>query len=50
VSKEGAFYSAIDADSEGVEGKYYVRDQDEIINLLGTSLGDLYCEVSPSFT
>jgi uncharacterized protein len=45
TSKEGAFYSAIDADSEGVEGKYYVWDRDEVLNVLGTELGDLYCEV-----
>ena len=27
---QGAFYSALDADSEGVEGKYYVWDKAEI--------------------
>lgn len=32
---EGAFYSAQDADSEGVEGKYYLWDCDEIKDLLG---------------
>uniref|UniRef100_F4C490 Spermatogenesis-associated protein 20-like TRX domain-containing protein n=1 Tax=Sphingobacterium sp. (strain 21) TaxID=743722 RepID=F4C490_SPHS2 len=35
TSAEGAFYSALDADSEGVEGKYYTFQQDEIDNLLG---------------
>ncbi|MDW7690741.1 thioredoxin domain-containing protein [Flammeovirgaceae bacterium SG7u.111] len=35
LSPEGAFYSALDADSEGVEGKFYVWDQDEIEKLLG---------------
>ncbi len=44
TAKEGAFYSAIDADSEGVEGKYYVWDKDEVLNVLGTELGDLFCE------
>ena len=33
-SAEGAFYSAQDADSEGVEGKFYVWAQDEIASLL----------------
>ncbi len=31
----GAFYSALDADSEGVEGKYYVWTEDELKNILG---------------
>jgi uncharacterized protein YyaL (SSP411 family) len=44
TSKEGAFYSAIDADSEGIEGKYYVWDKDEVLNVLGMELGDLFCE------
>ena len=45
TSKEGAFYSAIDADSEGVEGKYYVWDYEEIYDILGRDLGELYVEV-----
>jgi uncharacterized protein len=45
TSKEGAFYSAIDADSEGVEGKYYVWDYKEIYDILGHDLGELYVEV-----
>lgn len=44
-SSEGGFYSAIDADSEGVEGKYYVWDDDEIFNILGEERGDLYASV-----
>ncbi|WP_369801959.1 thioredoxin domain-containing protein [Oceanobacillus sp. Castelsardo] len=45
TSNEGAFYSAIDADSEGVEGKYYVWDYEEIYDILGHDLGELYSEV-----
>ncbi len=44
-SPEGAFYSAIDADSEGEEGKYYVWDYEEIFDVLGEDLGDLYATV-----
>ncbi len=39
TSDEGGFYSAQDADSEGVEGKYYTFSLDEIINILGKETG-----------
>lgn len=39
---EGGYYSAIDADSEGVEGKYYVWSKEEIDSLLGEDT-DVYC-------
>lgn len=36
---QGGFYCAQDADSDGVEGKYYVFDYNEIINILGDDVG-----------
>lgn len=35
LDSSGAFYSSYDADSEGVEGKYYVWSYDEVKNILG---------------
>jgi uncharacterized protein len=40
-SPEGGFYSAEDADSEGVEGKFYVWTESEIREIVGSELGDL---------
>jgi len=40
---QGAFYAALDADSEGVEGKYYVWDAAEIDAVLGED-GPLFKE------
>lgn len=39
TSDEGAFYSSLDADSEGEEGKFYVWTADEIDQLLGDEAG-----------
>lgn len=40
TSPEGGFYSAQDADSEGVEGKYYLFEPLEIIAILGEKAGE----------
>ena len=39
----GGFYSAEDADSEGVEGKFYVWTRAEVLELLGEENGGLFC-------
>ena len=38
-SEAGGYYAAIDADSEGVEGKFYVWEKKEIENILGDDAG-----------
>ena len=42
TSPENGFYSAYDADSEGIEGKYYVWKKSEIKEILGGD-ADLFC-------
>lgn len=42
--KEGGFYSAEDADSEGVEGKFYVWSKREIEEILGEDESKIFCE------
>ncbi len=44
TSPDGGFYSAEDADSEGVEGKFYVWTSDEIIKTLGEKEGKIFCD------
>ena len=40
----GGFHCAEDADSEGVEGKFYVWQRDEIMAVLGDEDGTLFCD------
>ncbi|MFZ2540097.1 MAG: thioredoxin domain-containing protein [Oscillospiraceae bacterium] len=42
TSPDGGFFCAQDADSEGVEGKYYVFSPDEIIAVLGQVDGEYF--------
>lgn len=44
ASPDGGFFSAEDADSEGVEGKFYVWSPDEIKSVLGEHDGDKFCD------
>ncbi len=41
----GAFYTAQDADSEGVEGIFYTWKRSELIAVLGQEAGELFCKV-----
>ncbi|UCF81673.1 MAG: DUF255 domain-containing protein [Acidobacteriota bacterium] len=43
--EEGGFYSTLDADSEGEEGKYYVWDYDEILKILGEEEGKFFAKI-----
>jgi uncharacterized protein YyaL (SSP411 family) len=49
TSPEGGFYSSLDADSEGHEGRFYVWDASELSSLLGedASLVKAYWGVTP---
>lgn len=43
-SPDGAYYSAQDADSEGVEGRFYTFTKNEIINVLGEEKGRRFAQ------
>lgn len=44
TSPDGGFYSAQDADSEGIEGKYYLFEPHEVIHILGKEEGEDFCK------
>lgn len=43
TAPDGAFYATYDADSEGVEGKFYVWSRAEVLELLGAEDGRAFC-------
>jgi uncharacterized protein YyaL (SSP411 family) len=45
TDKAGGFYSTQDADSEGVEGKFYVWTPSEIEAVLGADAAEAFCHV-----
>lgn len=45
TSPDGGFYSAQDADSEGVEGKYYTFTLNEILDILGEKKGRKFAKI-----
>lgn len=45
LGSEGAFYTAIDAESEGEEGKFYLWDYEEVLDILGSERGKEFSDV-----
>jgi uncharacterized protein len=44
IADGGGFAASLDADSEGVEGKFYVWDRDEVLAVLGPEDGARFCK------
>ncbi|MBT1075935.1 thioredoxin domain-containing protein [Geobacter grbiciae] len=45
AAPEGGFYSALDADTEGEEGRYYLWTPAQIRSVLGEADGDMFCRL-----
>lgn len=44
TDRSGGFYSAEDADSEGVEGKFYVFTRKEVLEIIGEKEGSIFAD------